>query len=82
MDVRTNQMNTLTLESTKGAPFPIDMLRYDTCWPRTGADVAIIVTANAGYAQRGQKVTVARDRSGEWALARWASFGWRRTDAA
>lgn len=25
-------------------PFPIDMLRYDECWPSTSGDVAAIVT--------------------------------------
>ena len=59
--------------------FPIDMLRYDLCWPATGSDSTDI--ENSGRPSttlhridlRGLKVPTA---------IRWASFGWEVVQAS
>ena len=59
-------------------PFPLDMLRYDCCWPATGDDSAKM--AECAYGQPPQEITVkcyAADRRRDFTPARWESFGWR-----
>lgn len=61
-------------------PFPVDMLRFDECWPVEIHDVAEITrTIDAGSAKtaiirlRGRQTTsITRPTVG-----RWDSFGWR-----
>lgn len=75
----THRLHTLIVEGV--LPFPIDMLRYDSCWPATEADSAAILNTiesrNPGrvvihllraYPVQGRIYPTA---------ARWASFGWR-----
>jgi hypothetical protein len=49
--------------------FPVDMLRYDRCWPATDADSIAITTSSDArtVVLRGLKVPT---------LDRWRSFGW------
>lgn len=56
----------------KGSSFPIDMLRYDQCWPATESDSSKMTHAED------EAVTVCRIASNnqEWTLERWRSFGW------
>ncbi len=58
-----------------GGQFPIDMLRYDGCYPASEQDSGLI------QQDRGHRiVTVAQVTHGhdlpQWTDARWASFGW------
>lgn len=61
--------------------FPIDMLRYDRCWPRTGEDVLRI---EPSYTSRGdlstREVTLYKytqlKRGSVAEAGRWRSFGW------
>lgn len=55
-------------------PFPIDMLRYDCCWPARPEDVALI---QCPLSQR-EKVCYIRLNTlkGPPTADRWASFGW------
>ena len=53
--------------------FPIDMLRYDSCWPATEQDAAAITKGfRSSY---GVSAVVEMDAAREWAVGRWKSFG-------
>ncbi len=70
----------ITLEQKTGE-FPLDMLRYDGCWPESEKDAGLIRdTMEPG----GTKITplmvkVRARKSIHWepTAARWESFGWR-----
>ncbi len=67
--------------------FPLDMLRYDCCWPRIGEDVMKIrpcyanVTAESKDNLTTREVTLstyAQTKRGQLAEAgRWDSFNWQ-----
>lgn len=64
--------------------FPLDMLRYDRCFPRTGEDAEMLLTPEVNaYASRRQVtlVALARDsRFWEPTRGRWLSFNWAVID--
>lgn len=72
-----------TVRGTWG--FPLDMLRYDGCWPSSGEDVAAIHQSIKGEdnPREPKEVTLSTlARTKEQAMRypttdRWASFGWR-----
>lgn len=50
-------------------PFPIDMLRYDLCWPAKEAhSYHLLITDDRRIVLKGLKLPTTR---------RWESFGWR-----
>ena len=55
--------------------FPIDMLRYDACWPYQSVDASIIQEADWGDTWS-VRVIKAAD-TGSFTIARWASFNCR-----
>ena len=67
--------------------FPIDMLRYDCCFPTTEADAGYITRSLTGRWYSGSESTTetinltrvsSRRLVGEaFTGARWASFGWK-----
>ena len=58
----------------KGAGrFPVDMLRYDTCYPHQPEDAAAILDKEM------RKVELVTLMNGEPTRARWESFGWMVT---
>ena len=57
--------------------FPIDMLRYDQCYPRTGDDAHKIASARDDRAV--VIVTKSDDPIACWTERRWASYLWRLT---
>lgn len=59
-------------------PFPMDMLRYDSCWPSTGESVAAIHNSITRQGDREQTVTLLTDMVGI-TPDRWRSFGWTVT---
>lgn len=64
-------------------PFPVDMLRYDCCWPATAADSMAIEQSIANRASQTVVVRLmSRIQRRHWhpATDRWRSFGWRMTD--
>lgn len=72
------RLHRFTVEGFPDAGFPIDMLRFDTCWPRSQEDAEKIATQ---LTARGTEIEAGRVRvtlSGmqEPTLARWKSFGW------
>ena len=58
--------------------FPVDMLRFDACYPRTGTDALIIERSfERPRPLEAEKVVVLAKPSGEAPnAARWKSFGW------
>jgi len=69
-------MKRFTVKGT-GA-FPIDMLRYDACWPDHAADaIAIQDTYHRRERQQNRRFTVTLCGVGQGAptVARWESFG-------
>lgn len=62
--------------------FPLDMLRYDSCYPATQADVAMIMPITFPGGCRYivvERVQLAGYES-PWTKERWASFGWKLTE--
>lgn len=62
-------------EVTGRGSFPIDMLRYDACFPERGADAAEI---ERSFRERGpglHRITLKGDGTMP-EVARWQSFGW------
>ena len=67
-----------------GYPFPVDMLRYDRCYPRTEEDAGRLeeLTSEMLRAERGRHSyeivveAVSESRVAPWTPRRWASFGW------
>lgn len=70
----THAVSTVVVEGRFS--FPIDMLRYDSCVPATGADASIV----CGHATALTRVTLRRfyqpDGERMPTSERWASFGW------
>ena len=56
--------------------FPIDMLRYDTCWPRTQQDTAAIQRSLV----RGSAEAIALKGLRSPTEGRWSSFGYTVSD--
>ncbi len=58
--------------------FPLDMLRYDKCWPMRCIDVDKIEQPLGGWSTRRVRL-VTHVRTGQsWpTIDRWRSFGWR-----
>lgn len=76
----TLHRHTFTVEGS--GRFPIDMLRYDSCYPASQADVSAI-TNDGGPGQarlEPRRVELAHtDTRKRWTptSGRWESFGWR-----
>lgn len=72
----------VTFEVRGTGPFPIDMLRYDSCIPASEADSNVIaVTHTPGYRRDTEKVVKLRKYTAVRGVApategRWQSFGW------
>jgi len=56
-----------------GGPFPIDMLRYDSCWPLTQADANVLTWASSER----RHISMQTVSPGGPTEARWESFGWK-----
>lgn len=57
--------------------FPIDMLRFDSCFPATGMDTAKIersLLRERGGGKEEVQVCAYSDRKDHWTLGRWKSF--------
>lgn len=61
--------------------FPLDMLRYDACWPATGADASAMYFYPGDPANGDDySVTLSTDCVHAPTIDRWASFGWTVID--
>jgi hypothetical protein len=63
--------------------FPLDMLRYDSCFPATQDDVGKIITSTERDPKKRSEedvyIAIRRvvgNSSHPWTEGRWASFGW------
>ncbi len=58
--------------------FPLDMLRYDACWPMTGDDVAKMDPEDRDR----RAVTLCHIGARHWVptTGRWSSFSWAVVD--
>jgi hypothetical protein len=72
--------NAITFTVTGSGQFPMDMLRYDCCWPASETEsrlVAVVADHGAGtpvdIKLKGLKVPT---------FARWRSFGWSITQTS
>lgn len=76
------KFNRYAFEVVGRTRFPVDMLRYDACWP-ADAESAGAIEASLDPTQRGERPPVGwrvkLTSSGETppTEARWASFMWR-----
>ena len=57
--------------------FPVDMLRYDACFPRTSQDVSTMLKQGGPNAEHMVFRTVEMNSYQQPTLDRWASFGWK-----
>ncbi len=53
--------------------FPMDMLRYDCCWPRHGNDAHAIIDS---HDRDGRSVAIQLSSFQMPTIARWRSFSW------
>ena len=63
------------------AQFPVDMLRYDCCWPTREQDAGLIVQSLRPSHTRPEAPTIRLTRYGSptpdpFTEARWELFGW------
>jgi hypothetical protein len=59
--------------------FPVDMLRYDACWPKREAEDSISISASfAIHAHGTEEITLIGVKAPT--EARWESFGWKVKD--
>jgi hypothetical protein len=61
--------------------FPLDMLRYDRCYPATEPDVGVIEWSSWPRKREHFKVDLVKPDGGEPTVARWDSFGWKVVSA-
>lgn len=62
---------------TSNIPFPLDMLRYDACYPMLSAEIELLDNPRPNKKQRFVTLAHNAPRKG-WKPThkRWASFGW------
>lgn len=63
-----------TVEGSRN--FPLDMLRYDACYPATSEDAIKLAAMEA------RKITLISTMIAEPTAGRWNSFGWQVTAKA
>jgi hypothetical protein len=88
---KTHQICTFVVRGVY--PFPLDMLRYDACWPADGDSVGMLHRSLNQYngterdLNPGEQYEVKLHRAQEFAypqnsptFGRWRSFGWVITE--
>lgn len=55
--------------------FPVDMLRYDRCWPAATSDAQAIMPASLEFTAQKRRVVLRSHFTPT--VGRWNSFGWR-----
>jgi hypothetical protein len=69
-----------TFEVVGSGEFPVDMLRYDLCWPSSEQDSGLTAEAAGDHVRfkRTRYITLRGLKTPT--VARWASFGWTVTE--
>jgi hypothetical protein len=72
-------MRTKRFTVTGSGSFPLDMLRYDSCWPEAAEDAAKIEASCRGEKSRDVTINLSTsDRNFTVpTVGRWVSFNWR-----
>lgn len=71
------RLRTAALFTVEGdGRFPLDMLRYDACWPHWERD-ALAAQSTGDHDAARRCVVLETHRVEAPTVARWASFGWR-----
>lgn len=80
---KTYRCSARVIRKLKHTAFPIDMLRYDQCFPVSGEDVAKIERSNTPTLTDKQEDCsdirlgkFSEKKDGGWTPERWESFGW------
>lgn len=76
----TNYIKSLTTFKVSGTgTFPIDMLRYDQCWPKTESHDTLAISNSFNPRNIGAPwvITLVTTRASGPTVDRWASFGWK-----
>ena len=66
-------MKTIVFEVSGKGNFPLDMLRYDQCWPRSPEDVSRILDQVCNGTK---KVSINLTSYSQPTVDRWKSFCW------
>jgi len=76
----TTYLHFFTVEGTN--VFPVDMLRYDSCWPVTSEDAVQIGSAirRDHFGTNPRRSIRLMTENHEPTTKRWASFGWTVTN--
>jgi hypothetical protein len=71
-----------TFKATGSGEFPVDMLRYDGCYPRTTEDACNLKLGEFDRKERRtvELVMVVDSKDRVPTERRWASFGWAVSD--
>lgn len=57
--------------------FPLDMLRYDCCWPATSIDASVIERmGDLPHGERDVPIGLTTASKNAPTVGRWKSFGW------
>lgn len=62
---------------TGTGPFPVDMLRYDCCWPADQDSAVYIAASIPNGLPEGFKHSITLTGCQRPTIARWHSFGWQ-----
>ena len=57
--------------------FPVDMLRYDACWPATTEDVIHMALGSPIARSKQRRVALFTNAQNRPTVGRWESFGWK-----
>jgi hypothetical protein len=79
---KENKINTLHEFIVEGTfDFPIDMLRFDRCWPKHESDDSASIAGSLSRIGRNfNKRAIKLVGLNEPTVGRWSSFGWTVTD--
>lgn len=69
-----------TAKATGRGQFPIDMLRYDRCYPESESDSAQIQYDRSERSVTVVALTYSKFVGAAWTPKRWESFMWRLSD--
>jgi hypothetical protein len=70
-------MSKRTYDVIGPAPFPIDMLRHDECWPTTSEDAVMVQTASVrDSVSINKRFRISITSGREPTPSRWGKFGW------
>ena len=80
MSSKAVTVKTFTVEGTY--PFPVDMLRYDQCWPSRESEDSVqlseaMMLRKTSDPNRKRRVRLTTNAINRPTVGRWESFGWK-----